>query len=235
MISNALKYRSPELPPRVLIHAKHDGDFWGFAIEDNGIGIEDRDRDRIFGIFKRLHGNKYPGTGIGLALCRKIVERHGGRIWVESKVGQGSTSGHACRRNRAVGHDDTALRSLNRGDIIHRINHTNGLSERENISCLYSREPALSASALFGSSSAAAAALFLPRHFLASDRFLWGLARLRLNRFHHGLRYRTHLRLSPQSCSFRSSRRRENRTRLRVAGSSPRRSPAAFWGAPFYT
>jgi signal transduction histidine kinase len=91
LIGNALKYRSPDVPPCVTIYAEQDGGFWSFAIKDNGIGIDARDRERIFGIFKRLHGNQYPGTGIGLALCRRIVERHGGRIWVESELGQGST------------------------------------------------------------------------------------------------------------------------------------------------
>jgi signal transduction histidine kinase len=91
LISNALKYRA-DRPPRVSVSAARDGAFWRFAVEDNGIGIPGEFRTQIFGIFKRLHDRKlYPGTGIGLAICQKIVERYGGRIWVESELGQGST------------------------------------------------------------------------------------------------------------------------------------------------
>jgi light-regulated signal transduction histidine kinase (bacteriophytochrome) len=91
LVSNALKYRSGA-PPRIVISAKDQGDAWLFAVEDNGIGIPKQFQTQIFGIFKRLHNkNEYPGTGIGLAICQKVVERYGGRIWVESEVGQGST------------------------------------------------------------------------------------------------------------------------------------------------
>jgi PAS domain S-box-containing protein len=91
LVSNAVKYRHPARPPEIHIHARPGDHEWHVCVEDNGIGIEPEYHERIFGIFKRLHGrDKYPGTGIGLALCRSIVERHGGRIWVESVPDGGS-------------------------------------------------------------------------------------------------------------------------------------------------
>jgi signal transduction histidine kinase len=84
-----LKYRSSQ-PPRISVRASQDGQGWIFTVEDNGIGIPAEYQKQIFGIFKRLHGDEYPGTGIGLATCKKIVERHGGAIWVESEPGKGS-------------------------------------------------------------------------------------------------------------------------------------------------
>jgi PAS domain S-box-containing protein len=91
LISNAIKFRREE-PPRIHVGARSAEGMWEFAVRDNGIGMDQRHSDRIFRMFQRLHTrDKYPGTGIGLAICRKIVERHGGRIWVESEPGTGST------------------------------------------------------------------------------------------------------------------------------------------------
>lgn len=91
LIGNALKYRREE-KPRVIVQAQQQKDSWIVSVADNGIGVEQQYADLIFGIFKRLHNSEaYPGTGIGLAICKKIVERYRGRIWVESEVGRGST------------------------------------------------------------------------------------------------------------------------------------------------
>jgi len=90
LISNSIKYRGGEIP-RIQVSAERDAEGWLFAVRDNGIGIDPQDTDRVFGMFKRLHGSEIPGTGIGLAICKKIVERQGGRIWVESEAGKGAT------------------------------------------------------------------------------------------------------------------------------------------------
>jgi light-regulated signal transduction histidine kinase (bacteriophytochrome) len=91
LIGNAIKFHGSELP-RVHISAQQENNEWIIRISDNGIGIDPKYFNRIFHIFKRLHSReKYDGTGIGLAICKKIVEKHGGRIWVESEPGKGST------------------------------------------------------------------------------------------------------------------------------------------------
>ncbi|UQN08296.1 ATP-binding protein [Deinococcus sp. QL22] len=92
LISNGLKYCREGVVPEVEVTAQRDGAWWRFAVSDNGIGIEPQYYERIFEIFQRLHGREsYEGTGIGLAVCKKIVERHGGQLWLESTPGQGST------------------------------------------------------------------------------------------------------------------------------------------------
>ena len=91
LISNAVKFRS-EAPCRVTIEASQKADAWLFAVQDNGVGLDPQYAERIFVIFQRLNNRlDYPGTGIGLAVCKKIVERHGGNIWVQSEPGQGAT------------------------------------------------------------------------------------------------------------------------------------------------
>jgi len=89
LISNAIQFRG-EAAPSIHISAENTSDRWLFSVRDNGIGIDRKNAEQVFGMFKRLHGDEIPGTGIGLALCKKIVERHGGRIWVESDPGRGA-------------------------------------------------------------------------------------------------------------------------------------------------
>jgi signal transduction histidine kinase len=92
IVSNALKFVAAGVRPQVSVSAQREQGGWRFTVVDNGIGIEARHRERIFGMFKRLHArDEYPGTGIGLALCKKIVERHGGAIGVDDAPGGGSS------------------------------------------------------------------------------------------------------------------------------------------------
>ena len=91
LIDNAIKFRGPQ-PPQIHVAATRQGEEWVFSVRDNGIGVEPEHLGRLFVIFQRLHPReKYPGTGIGLALVKRIVERHGGRVWAESKPPEGST------------------------------------------------------------------------------------------------------------------------------------------------
>ena len=97
LIANAIKYRDPSRRAQVHVSAERHLRSWQFAVADNAIGIDARYHDRIFGMFKRLHSSeKYEGTGIGLAICQKIIERNGGRIWIESEPGRGSTFYFTC-------------------------------------------------------------------------------------------------------------------------------------------
>lgn len=90
LVNNAIKYRGAS-PPEIQVSADRGNGDWIFSVRDNGIGIAPQHQQNIFGVFKRLHGNNIPGTGIGLAICRRLVEQHHGRIWVESQVNRGST------------------------------------------------------------------------------------------------------------------------------------------------
>ncbi|MGB9978610.1 sensor histidine kinase [Methanobacterium sp.] len=92
LIGNAIKFRKEGLQPKVHISAKKEDFKYVFSVSDNGIGLEEQYRDQIFEVFKRLHAiGEYQGAGIGLAIVKRIIDRHGGRVWVGSKLGEGST------------------------------------------------------------------------------------------------------------------------------------------------
>lgn len=90
LLGNSLKYRKPDAPPRIHVSAERVGEEWVVAVRDNGIGFEPRHSERIFGVFQRLHGREFSGTGIGLTIGKRIVERRGGRIWAEGTPGEGA-------------------------------------------------------------------------------------------------------------------------------------------------
>jgi len=90
LMENAIKFRS-EHQPEIHVSAAEKKNDWIFSVRDNGIGIDPRYSDRIFGMFRRIHNEGYPGAGVGLAIARQIIEQHGGRIWVESRPGRGAT------------------------------------------------------------------------------------------------------------------------------------------------
>lgn len=92
LLSNGLKFQRPDVTPKLHVSAEKSGGEWKIGIRDNGVGIAPENIDAVFSIFKRVHSkSEYPGTGIGLAIVKKIIERHGGRVWVESELGSGST------------------------------------------------------------------------------------------------------------------------------------------------
>jgi len=112
LIGNAVKFRKPDVPPEIHVGSRRDGEYWQFWIQDNGIGISPNQVDRIFRVFQRLHTqDQYPGTGLGLAICKKIVERHGGRIWAESQPGQGSTFRFTLPEGRTAALNDASTMS----------------------------------------------------------------------------------------------------------------------------
>jgi signal transduction histidine kinase len=90
LIGNSIKYRRPDIDPDIQISAKKDGDFWQFCVRDNGIGIAAEHHDQVFLPFKRLHGSDIAGAGIGLATCKRLIERYGWRIWIESEENRGA-------------------------------------------------------------------------------------------------------------------------------------------------
>jgi light-regulated signal transduction histidine kinase (bacteriophytochrome) len=98
LVGNAMKFRGADAP-RIHVAGEARSQVWVFTVRDNGIGLDPQYSDRIFMMFQRLHNKaEYPGTGIGLAICKKIVDRHGGRIWVESQPGEGCTFGFTLAR-----------------------------------------------------------------------------------------------------------------------------------------
>ena len=103
LIANAIKFRKPDVAPKVVVSGAEDNTHWKFSIADNGIGIKEEYFDKIFMIFKKLHSkHEFQGSGIGLAICKKIVEQHDGEIWVESSPNEGTTFFFTIAKNQAV-------------------------------------------------------------------------------------------------------------------------------------
>jgi PAS domain S-box-containing protein len=105
LIANAIQYQKEGVPPIVRVTARRQNGDWVFAVEDNGQGFQQAYAERVFGMFKRLHGQNVPGSGIGLAICKAVVERHGGRVWAQSQEGKGTTISFTLpvhRRDRAI-------------------------------------------------------------------------------------------------------------------------------------
>lgn len=117
LIGNAIKYRR-SVDPVIKVSARRDTEEWVFAVEDNGQGFEQQYAERIFGLFQRLHGREIQGTGMGLSIARKIVERHGGRMWAESRVGAGSTFYFTLPNNLEPGRYKSPTTSPSRKDLI---------------------------------------------------------------------------------------------------------------------
>jgi PAS domain S-box-containing protein len=91
LLGNSLKYRKPDMAPQIHVSCERNGAEYIISVRDNGLGFESKHAERIFGVFQRLHDKEFSGTGIGLTICKRVVERRGGRIWAEGKPGEGAT------------------------------------------------------------------------------------------------------------------------------------------------